>query len=294
MNKIARLLFLILLHLATYSAFGQGDTISISKIDSCKISKSGQFYFASNFQQLVNFHNDNNFNLDITTRASLARNKSTRSYRSKQETNIELSFTKYIDSIIDVRDDEIELKGNWEFQFINVVNSININIKTQMTNAYEYTFLKDEFIKVLSKQPLLPIIFNIGTGFNFDFRKGNLVNFSPVDLKTTFLSDKISSFYPQHKNVSSNFSYMTEIGSSITVSINKSWAKDLFNWRNSSRIFIKGLTKEDATLYTKNRIMYELFKSINISFENQMVYEPLYNYKLQVKNEIVLGVCFKK
>ncbi|MBK6397447.1 MAG: hypothetical protein IPF75_04085 [Bacteroidetes bacterium] len=77
MNKIARLLFLILLHLATYSAFGQGDTISISKIDSCKISKSGQFYFASNFQQLVNFHNDNNFNLDITTRASLARNKST-------------------------------------------------------------------------------------------------------------------------------------------------------------------------------------------------------------------------
>lgn len=294
MIKIVGILFLICLLSRTTVACHFTDTASTIKKDSTKIINTRSFYLATNFQQLINFHNTNNFNLDITSRVNLTRNKSVSNYRSKQEANIELSFTKYIDSIVEISDDVLELRSNWDFQFKDVKNAININIKSQMTNSYDYIFIQNELMTVLSKQPLFPAIFNLGTGFNFTFSEGNLVNFSPVDIKTTVLSDKISVFYPEHKKLIPGFFFITEIGSSVTVSINTTWARKLLSWRNSSRVFVKDLTKDGTTIYSKNRIMYEIYRSINISFENNLVYDPIYNYKLQMKNEIVLGISFRK
>ncbi len=292
-SRIYTLLCIILLSYQV-TAMDSIDSVFIKNPDSSKTIKSRQLYLSTNFQQIINFHNENNLNLDITARYNLSRTKTAYLYKTRQEINLELSFTKYIDSILEVRDDEIEIKSNWEFSNLKIVNAINIDVKSQLTNSYEYTFTKNEFIKVLSKQTFFPAILSIGTGFNFKFKKDNLINFSPVDIKTTILTDKLLLFYPLHNRISVNLYYQTELGTSITITIFKKWAKDLFSWRNNSRIFIKSLTKDGTTISSKNRIIYDLFKWINLSFENQLLYDPLYNYKLQLRNEMVLGVLFRK
>jgi hypothetical protein len=294
MNKYVQILRFVLLLGQSISAFGYTDTTSISKQDSTKTIHSRSVYIATNFQQLINYRDDTNFSFDLTSRINLHRNKSALAYRSKQELNIELSFTKFIDSIVDVREDEMEIKSNWEFRIRNYLNSINFSIKTQMTNDYDYTFIKGDFLKLLSKQPFLPAIFNLGTGFNLKLKNESFVNFSPVDFKVTLISDEITPFYPDYFVLGSNLFYLAEIGTSITVSINRSGARKLFSWRNNSRIFIKGLTKDGTTIYLKNRIMYEIMKAVNISFESQVVYDPIYNYKLQIRNDIILGISFRK
>ncbi|MFZ7114894.1 MAG: hypothetical protein ACO1G9_05905 [Bacteroidota bacterium] len=287
--------FLISILLPCYSfAWNTVDSTMNSKSDSEKVINSRQLYIAANFQQLINFKNNNNLNFDISTRYNQNRNKTGPLHKTRQELNFELSFTKYVDSIIEIRDDAIEMKSNWEFHSLKVVNALNLELRSQFTNSYEYTFTKNELIKALSKETLFPAVICLGTGFNFKLKKDNLINFSPVDIKTTFLTEKLILFYPAHNRLSERFFYQTEIGASLTVTIYKIWAKDQLSWRNNSRIFIKDLTRAGATFYSKNRIMYELYKWINLSFENQLLYDPIYNYKLQLKNEMVLGVSFRK
>lgn len=287
--------FLISILLPCYSfAWNTVDSTMHSKSDSEKVINSRQLYIAANFQQLINFKNNNNLNFDISTRYNQNRNKTGPLHKTRQELNVELSFTKYVDSIIEIRDDAIEMKSNWEFHSLKVVNALNLELRSQFTNSYEYTFTKNELIKALSKETLFPAVICLGTGFNFKLKKDNLINFSPVDIKTTFLTEKLILFYPAHNRLSERFFYQTEIGTSLTVTIYKIWAKDQLSWRNNSRIFIKDLTRAGATFYSKNRIMYELYKWINLSFENQLLYDPIYNYKLQLKNEMVLGVSFRK
>ena len=294
MIKCLFLVFLVSLIVHSLKAIDINDTSKVSKPDSVSIEKKGQVYLATNFQQLINFHNNTNINLDIMAKLNLVRNKRSTIYRSRQEFNAEIAFTKFVDSIIDIRDDEIEFKSNWEFRLRSFVNSININLKSQLTNSYQYTFIKNEFRNVKSKQPLLPFIVSIGTGFNFTLKKNNFINLSPVDIKTTFLSEQILYFYPGYQKINPHLFYFPELGISITTSFYKIISNGSLIWKNNSRIFLKGPTKNDATIYSKNIFLFEINKWINISFENQLIYDPIYNYKLQLRNELVLGVSFKK
>ena len=137
--------------------------------DTIIVKNKGQLYVSTSFKQLTNHHNDNGFNLNLSTKLNLSRTKTGNSSRSKQELNSELSFTKYIDSIIVVYDDEIEYTGNWEYQSLSILNTINLKIKSQFTNSYNYKYQSNGFNKVLSKKLFSPTLFSLGTGFNFKF-----------------------------------------------------------------------------------------------------------------------------
>lgn len=271
------------------------DTLSAFTSDSLKATKSGQLYLATNFRQLQNFHNDNNYNLNFIGKLNLNRDKISSIYKSKQEFIADIALTQYIDSVLEVEQDEIEFNTNWDFVQRSWLSTININIKSQLTNSTEYVFIKNEFIKVPAKLSFIPFIISLGTGFNYNLdNKIGIINFSPVDIKTTLLTNRIILNYPKHSRINSDLYYLSEVGSSITISILKNLSKEKLIWRNNSRIFIKDFTKEGITANLKNRFYYEIYKWINISFENQMVYDPIYNYKLQLRNEMILGVSFRE
>jgi len=270
------------------------DSCNQSSVDSIESKMSGQLYITSKFKQFINFDYNNNLEYDISAKLNMTRIRNGNLQRSKQELISELSFTRYIDSITVVDEDLIEFTSNWEFRFKSILNTLNLKIKSQFTNAYEYVYFRNTFTKVLAKELFFPVSVSIGTGFNYTFRKSNYINFSLIDIKTMLISKTISESNSDSHKLTGNLYHLPEVGLSINSSIYKSWSKETFSWRNNSKIFFKGFTKKDININLRNRFMYEIFKWINISFENQIIYDPIYTYRIQLKNEVVVGVLFKK
>ncbi len=294
MIKCSILLFILLNMILFQKDKFEIDSCTNPLTDSVKIKKNGQIYVTSKFRQISNYLDDTGQQFDLSIKLNLTRLKSNRWQRSQQELNSELSFTKYLDSITIVDEDMIDFNSNWEFKFKSLLNTINLKIKSQFTNSYEYIYRNNSFNKVLAKEFFFPITISIGTGFNFSFDKSSYINISLFDIKTTLISKAFGKSSEGSKKLTPQLYHIPQVGISITSSIHRSWSKETFFWRNNSKIFVKGLTKNDININFKNRFMYEIYKWINVSLENQIVYDPLFNYKLQLRNEVVVGVLFRK
>ena len=294
MIKCSILRFLIINMILFQKVKYETDSCNQLMKDSIKSEKNGQLYITSKFKQISNYHYDTGLEYDFSIKLNLARIRYGKLQRSKQELISELSFTKYVDSITEVNEDMLEFTGNWEFKMKSVLNTLQLKISTQFTNSYEYVYFNNSFNKVLAKELLFPVTVSLGTGLNYTFEKVNYINFSLVDIKTTLLSEKYAGANPEAKKISRKVYHIPQVGISINSSIYKSWSRNAFAWRNNSKIFAKGFTKDDININFKNRFMYEIYKWINISLENQIVYDPLFNYKLQLRNEVAVGVLFRK
>lgn len=294
MIKCSILLFALLNMILFRNVNNEKDSCSQFIQDSITTKKSGQLFITSKFKQIINYHDDTGLDFDFSIKLNLIRVRNGKFQQSKQELISELSFTKYVDSITEVNEDMIEFTSNWEFRAKSVLNTIHLKIVSQFTNSYEYIYSNNSFNKILAKEFLFPVTVSLGVGLNYTFEKVNYLNFSLVDIKTTLISQNYAGTNPEAKKLSSKIYYVPQVGISINSSIYKSWTREAFIWRNNSKIFAKGFTKNDININFKNRFMYEIYKWINISLENQIIYDPLFNYKLQLRNEVVVGVLFRK
>lgn len=271
----------------------RSDTCKVLSGDTIKREHQRQLFLTTQFNQIKNFHSKTNINADFTGKFNSVKKKHSGRNTSKQEFIAEICFTKYLDSIIVVTSDLLEFTGNWQYKGLSVLNTLNVNVKTQLTNSYDYFYYNNAFGKALSTQPLLPITINIGYGFNFSFKNNNYINVSLIDIKAKLISENSKFQYLKSQKFTKKLRSIPVVGLSLNSSIYKSWMKATVSWKSSSKIFAKGFTKDDITIDFKNRIMYEIYKSINVSFENQIVYDPLINYNLQLKNEVIIGVLFR-
>ena len=278
------------------SSFLKGETIdsiTLLRKDTSYRILVHQLYITSKFNHLSNYHSSTNFNFDLSTKYNYSKKSIRNNLKAKIELSAQLDLTKYIDSVTTIGNDQLEFIGNYESKINSIINTLNVNITSQFANSYQYKFQNNAFVKFLATQPFLPIVVGIGVGFNLNCTKNNYINLSIADIKTTFISERMSHYIPGSATLTNDLNYIPELGISISSLFTGSWLKETLTWRNNSRVFAKGLTKKDFQLTMKNRLMYEIAKWVNLNYETQILYDPEYNYKFQFKNEISIGLLFK-
>ncbi len=278
------LIFLPLLGF-TYSAFSEtGD----ERYDRLFLGASASFTSLNNWG-----------NNDITTFSTLA----SLDYRSSvdyvgssvfKSLQFELGMIKYADSTWTKSSDLIRLNCQYRQQKRSVMVNYSIMLQTQLLNSYSYEFSESEFKKVQTGGLFLPFQLEIGYGLAWRFWTYSTVSISMATVKLSLYPEidarRIIAIGDEVAKTRRGVLFM-EYGFSGSWYINKSLNERL-EWKSNGNFFGNGLSRSKFQLSVSNQLSFTIWKYLKLILDSRLNYYPAYSYKMQFRNEILLGWYF--
>ena len=212
-----------------------------------------------------------------------------------RELHTDLSYIHFIDSTTIKSTDDIFLSSIWAFmEQPHFKNSFIINLKSQLTNTWEYPYINNLKVRKWKSGPLLPANFLAGYGINFNIGKTSYLNIS-------FATIKINSFpktdnFPVETNVfasTNKVQFNSEYGFNLQSYIRLPLLKN-FLMENRTSLFGNGIDKKTLNLDIQNIFSLQTSQAMKIRFENKVAYEHRISSRIQYRFEILIGYSFKK
>ncbi len=258
-------------------------------------TSSIELFVSSSFQRNLEWKSTNNSGLLLSGSFNLNSIKKTDYKNTIREIRTDLSYNHFIDSITIKSNDNIFLSSIWAFmENPYLKNSFLINLKTQLTNTWEYLYINNSKSRKWKSGPMLPANFTAGYGINFLFWKTSYLNIS-------FATLRINSFpknddVPKETNVFASTDHVlfnSEYGFNLQSCIKLPLLKK-FLLENKTSFFGNGLDKKMLNLDMQNVFSYPISQEFKIRIENKVAYELRVSSKIQHRFEIIIGYSFKK
>lgn len=112
------------------------------------------------------------------------------------------------------------------------------------------------------------------------------VNASPCHQEDTDVTDALMK--TQHSYIRSRY------GCSLHLSIYESIREDNILIDNRSSFILNSISLSGITLSIQNRIAIKLLRYLQLRLDTGIQYDPLLSYKMQFRQEILLGMLFQK
>jgi hypothetical protein len=209
----------------------------------------------------------------------------------------ELGFLKFVDSIWYKNSDNINIAAQWTNNSAkSITHSYSIILKSQFTDTWKYsTGMNGEISREWLGGILNPATLTIAYGLNYDFWKYCFFNLAPVAVKINTRPLGDDPLLPGEKELSRTKKsiIVREYGLTAQSSISKKIYENI-SWDSKTHIFSNGISKNRVTLDFQNRITFSFPKYIQFRADSHIVYDPVYSYRLQYKQEILFGVSIEK
>jgi hypothetical protein len=195
----------------------------------------------------------------------------------------DLGFTRFQDSLWQKHADQLRLQLLWCKDSGSGRHSITVSGRTQLLDSYQYYYdsFKDQTIRQWSGTFMNPAELEAGYGFCWRIPNTGTVNLAIATLR---LRNE-----PHYQNQSSR-AYI-DYGCSLQALFIRPLGK-YSDWYFSGRFFLNGAGRDQIVMDALNRITFKVWKFFQLRLESRVVYEPLFSYRLQYRNEILAGLFF--
>jgi hypothetical protein len=273
------------------------DSILVNKSDTALILNSFKLSLTSLYTNEKNWYNENNqsfcvlFNGDY--RLVFVKSK----FRSITTIQTALGYFKLVDSTWNKNVDR------WRFSEVYIVESskklkttFTITLNSQFLNTYKllYDTNTDSYKKQRTAAFYNPGTMMLSYGLNYSFWDNNYINVDIATLKfsTKFrqkIEDPNINLGARSKNSYLNFEYGFRLNIYIEKKIN-----DYTKWFLNTDYFMTGIDRERQSLDFRNSLCFNFLKYLEFKTETNIIYNPNINFKLQVQQSFLLGVCLSK
>ena len=140
-----------------------------------------------------------------------------------------------------------------------------------------------------------PFTLEAGYGAVLRFWNSSSINFAFATLKLSGYPKEITA--PQFADAtllqSRAMNYYMNYGLGVITAINKPIGQRL-QWINNSRAFCNGFDKDHVNFDLSNMLIVKLWKYIQFRFDTRLAYNPLLNYRMQFRQEALIGFFYER
>jgi hypothetical protein len=226
-------------------------------------------------------------NIDYTNKVN------TRGLNHLYQVRGELGFLKFLDSTWYKNSDNLNILAQWTENSSNrITHSYSVLLKSQFADTWKYnTDMNGNSAREWRGGLLNPLTFLVAYGLNYDFWKRCFLNFAFATIKINARPRYDAALLPTEKELArtEKFFIISEYGLSMQSGISKKIYENVF-WDNKTQFFANGINKNQVTLDFQNRLTIVFVKCFQFRGDTHIVYDPLYSYRLQYKQEFFFGV----
>lgn len=260
------------------------DTLT-TKYDSIRNQKEIDVILSANISQQKNIEETTINILTLASKINYYSASIFTKYRSKKELSINYSYSHYIDSLWIKTNDQLYYSYNWSKKNKGFSRSLIFNFKTQLTNTVIRTRIETRLIGQFG----FPSILNLGIGINFQLKEDNYLHISLLNIQETFITSKLNLNRKEFKSLNHDFEFQQQLGVSVVSSLKFKLTKKVI-YRNNSKLFIRGLKNNDMNFDIRNQFIVDIYKKVKLCLDNRVFFNPLIQTKIQMSNEILLGI----
>lgn len=209
----------------------------------------------------------------------------------------DLGYQKFVDSIWYKHLDRLQVNLLWNRSAQKWNQSWSIGFNTQFAPSIvkQYNLETATFKDKRVGGFLNPFNLDLGYGAVFTFWQTCNVNFAFATLKFNSSPKETTpvSFADNSALQSDNAYYFMSYGFSLTTAIKKPFGQHV-EWLNTTRFFGNGLDKDHVNLDLSNMVIVKLWKYLQLRLDTRLAYNPLMNYDMQFRQEVLLGFFYER
>ncbi len=209
----------------------------------------------------------------------------------------DLGYLKFVDSTWEKSIDNLHMNLLWNNTGRKFNSSYTVAFGTQFlpANFPGYDVEQDKIINRSVGGFLNPFNLQLGYGGVFSFWGKSNLNFAFATLQFSSSPREMTAPAFTDANVIEGRKayYFLNYGFSISTAINKNFGERV-QWINNSRFFGNGLDRDHVNLQFSNMVIVKLWKYLQLRFDTRLAYNPLLNYKIQFRQEALIGFFYER
>ena len=283
------LYFCLEMHAGTYS---QESTTGDSVIN--KVFRINGFLSTSLISN-INWRNETFESFMLGAAVNLMSIRQTNTSKNIFELRSELSYVKFMDSIIDKSEDQAYITFIHSFgKRKRFKNSVSLSLKTQFTDTWIEISGNGISDRVWRSGPLLPAILKMGYGFNYIFRNDSYINFSVLSWKLETRPNLTSSFHPSDfRQINNKILYRSSYGMGFQTTLSGSLSK-IASWEIAASFFTVAFDQKQTTFDATSMLSFKTGGSIRIRIMNRFAYDYITSEKIEMHSSFLLGYYIQK
>ena len=209
----------------------------------------------------------------------------------------DLGYLKFVDSIWVKNIDRVQTNFLWSSMGRRLNRSYMIAFGTQfLPNKMPlYNVVTGTVDNASVGGFLNPFTLEAGYGAVFTFWNTSNINFAFATLKLNS-SPKATTpvpFAESNTIEGSNAYYFLSYGFSVAAAINKPFGQHV-QWINNTRVFGNGVDRDHVNLDFSNMVIVKLWKYLQLRMDTRLAYNPMLNYKMQFRQEVLVGLFYER
>ncbi|MCL4282606.1 MAG: hypothetical protein KJZ58_10105 [Flavobacteriales bacterium] len=209
----------------------------------------------------------------------------------------DLGYQKFVDSTWVKSLDRLQVNLLWNNTGRKFNSSYTVAFGTQFLPASfaAYDIEQDKLVDHSVGGFLNPFTLQLGYGGVFTFWGRSSINFAFATVQISSSPKELTSTAYADANVieGKKAYYFMNYGFSIATAINKQFGGHV-QWVNNSRFFGNGLDRDHVNLQFSNMVVVKLWKYLQLRFDTRLAYNPLLNYKMQFRQEVLIGFFYER
>ncbi len=209
----------------------------------------------------------------------------------------DLGLCKFIDSTWVKSVDLLQINFLWGSETPRMRHSYSLLLNTQFlpTISSHYDAESGRIEERRHGGIFRPFNLEVGYGAVLTFWNASNINFAFATLKLSgYPRDMIATAFQDATLVTTpTKKYYGSYGIGILTAINKPFGKQV-QWINNSRVFCNGFDKDHVNFAFNNMVIVKMWKFIQLRLDTRLAYNPMLNYDLQFRQEVLLGLFYER
>lgn len=272
------------------------DTLKTQRLDLPTSRFEINSYFATSFSYHKNWQRSRNNTISLNGSFTARHDKTTNVSEHHFLFKSDLSYTKFIDSIWQKETDTWMLSLQWNKKADNkFTRSWSLLANGQYLNTYSYVYGNDQRIhKKIVGDWSAPSSLEMGWGFNYAITQQSRINVTLATIKSSTRPRQADELVPENLFSFKRGYVVSDYGFGTQIFIKEYIGYSKLLWENVTTFFGNGISKDRIQFQTSNKLTMKVWKYMQIVFDTRIVYDPLFSYKLQFRQELIIGTYWGK
>lgn len=214
--------------------------------------------------------------------------KKNRGRRSDHLFTTQLGYTSYTDSVWRKSSDQFRLRLYWTGNGAGKIRrSCTVQLRSQWLTTWKYS----DGLRRWNAGFMNPLLFDAAYGFHIPLLRNSYFTFEPASLRIHVYPQTLppaavdqNLFRTRHSSVASGY------GFSGGVLIDEVYYNDRLQWQQQARFFCNSFGPDRIRFDLTNRFCLRFLRHLQLKLETVLTYEPEYTYRIQYRQEILLGI----
>ena len=260
---------------------------------------SSLFYGAlsASYAASDNWAGQNTHNYAVTSNVAYRHNSFGTGWGHAHHFMADMGYLRFVDSTWVKNIDRLQTNFLWNGSGRRLNQSYAIAFASQFlpNKVMQYDFAENRSKEQKVGGFLNPFTLDIGYGAVWTFWSTSNLNFAFATLRLSSSPKETTApaFTDVHVVEGRNAYYFLTYGFSIAATVNRSFGQHV-QWLNNTRVFGNGMDRDHVNFDFSNMVIIKLWKYLQVRLDTRLAYNPMLNYNMQFRQEVLLGFFYER